>query len=134
MSHLPPNRPWDLPPDTQPPVSVGHRRRVRAAYAVAAVLGVAVNALVTGPNSYGEVADHRAARNCSTSALQRLMTPGTTHVARSGQTIRRQSHGGWVITGELAQRNTYGASWSSAYQCDLTPEGVVTRLAVRPLP
>ena len=130
MSHLPPNRPWDLPPDA---VSVGHRRRVRAAYAVAAVLGVVVTAVVTGPNSYGEVADHRATRNCSTSVLQRLMTPGTTQVARSGQTIRRQSDGGWVVTGELTQRNTYGASWSSTYRCDLTPQGDVDRLAVRPL-
>jgi hypothetical protein len=131
MSHLPPNRPWDLPPDA---VSAGHRRRVRAAYAVAAVLGVVVTVLVTGPNSYGEVADRGAARNCSTSVLQRLMTPGTTHVARSGQTIRRQSNEGWVITGELTQRNTYGASWSSTYRCDLTPQGDVDRLAVRPSP
>ena len=130
MSHLPPNRPWDLPPDA---VSAGHRRRVRAAYAVAAVLGVVVTVLVTGPNSYGEVADHRAARNCSTSALQRLMTPGTTHVARSGQTIRRAADGGWVITGRMTQRNTYGASWSSTYRCDVTPQGDVDGLAVRPL-
>ena len=130
MSHLPPNRPWDLPPDA---VSVGHRRRVRAAYAVAAVLGVVVTALVTGPNSHGEVADGMASSNCKASVLQQLMTPGTTHVARSGQTIRRQSHGGWVITGRLTQRNTYGASWSSTYRCDLTPQGDVDRLAVRPL-
>jgi hypothetical protein len=133
MSHLPPNRPWDLPANVQPPVSVGHRRGVRAAYAVAAVLGVVVTALVTGPNSYGEVADRRAARNCETGVLQRLMTSGTTHVARSGQTIRRESGGGWVITGTMTQRNTYGASWSSSYRCDLTPQGDVDRLAVRPL-
>ena len=130
MSHLPPNRPWDLPPDA---VSVSHRRRLRAGYAVAACLAVVVTALVTGSNSYGEVADRGAARNCSTSAHQRLMTPGTTHVAKSGQTIRRQSDGGWVITGKLTQDNTYGASWSSTYRCDLTPQGDVARLAVRPL-
>jgi hypothetical protein len=130
MSHLPPNRPWDLPPDA---VSAGHRRRVRAACAVAAVLGVALTAMVTGPNSYGEVADRGAARNCSDRVVQRLMTPGTTQVARSGQVISRTSDAGWVITGVLTQRNTYGASWSSSYRCDLTPQGDVDRLAVRPL-
>ena len=131
MSHLPPNRPWDLPAAA---VSAGHRRRVRGAYAVAVVLGVAVTAVVTGPNSYGEVADGMASSNCEAGVFRQLMTPGTTDTARSGQTIVRRSDGGWVIKGRLTQRNTYRARWSSAYRCDLTPEGVVTGLAVRPLP
>jgi hypothetical protein len=33
----------------------------------------------------------------------------------------------------MTQRNTYAASWSSAYRCDLTPLGDVDRLAVRPV-
>jgi hypothetical protein len=31
----------------------------------------------------------------------------------------------------MTQRNTYGASWSSTYRCDLTPHGDVDRLALR---